>query len=131
MEPQEKKNFFIAFIFPFTFVLLLWAIKGVELYFELDFSKWGILPRTSEGLLGVFFAPLIHGDLNHLFNNSVPLLVLGWALFYFYKSLAFRVFFLSYFLSGLYTWISARMNYHIGASGVVYALFGFLFISGF
>lgn len=131
MEVQEKKKFLAAIMFPLLFVGLLWSIKGVELYFELDFSRWGILPRTAKGLVGVFLAPLIHGDVNHLFNNSIPLLVLGWALFYFYKSLAFRLILWSYLLSGLYTWISARTNYHIGASGLVYALFGFLFISGF
>ncbi|MEX2380025.1 MAG: rhomboid family intramembrane serine protease [Vicingaceae bacterium] len=131
MEAQEKKKFLAALMFPALFVALLWLIKAIELQFDLDFSAWGIYPRTITGLLGVIFAPLIHGDLNHLFNNSIPLLVLGWALFYFYKSVAFRLILWSYLLSGLYTWISARTNYHIGASGLVYALFGFLFISGF
>lgn len=131
MEAQEKKKFLAALMFPALFVVLLWIIKGIELQFDLDFSSWGIYPRSAKGLLGVIFAPLIHGNLNHLFNNSIPLLVLGWALFYFYKSVAFRLILWSYLLSGLYTWISARTNYHIGASGLVYALFGFLFISGF
>jgi membrane associated rhomboid family serine protease len=79
----------------------------------------------------VLFSPLIHDDFKHLFNNSVPLLILGWALFYFYKSIALRVVFWSYLLAGIYTWISARTSYHIGASGLVYSLFGFIFISGF
>ena len=52
-------------------------------------------------------------------------------MFYFYRSLAPKVILLSFLLAGLYTWISARTAYHIGASGLVYALFGFLFISGF
>ena len=81
MEVQEKKKFFAALMFPLLFVLLLWSIKGIEVYFGLDFSSLGILPRTAKGLVGVFLAPLIHGDVNHLFNNSIPLLVLGWALF--------------------------------------------------
>jgi membrane associated rhomboid family serine protease len=76
-------------------------------------------------------APFIHGDWNHVFNNSIPLLILGWAMFYFYRSLAPKVILYSFLLAGLYTWISARPAYHIGASGLVYALFGFLFISGF
>ena len=52
-------------------------------------------------------------------------------MFYFYRSLAPKAILLSFFLAGIYTWISARSAYHIGASGLVYALFGFLFISGF
>lgn len=83
------------------------------------------------GLRGILFSPLIHSDLKHLFNNSIPLLVLGASLYYFYKELAFRLFFYSWMLSGLYTWISARYAMHIGASGLVYALFGFLLVSGF
>jgi|SRR5690554_3588773 len=131
MEVHERKRFLYALLFPALFVALLWLIKGVELQFDLSFGKWGILPRNFMGLRGVLFSPLIHGDIKHLFNNSVPLLILGWALFYFYRSLAFRVVFWTYLLSGLYTWISARTNYHIGASGLVYSLFGFIFISGF
>jgi membrane associated rhomboid family serine protease len=93
--------------------------------------RFGILPREFSGLKGVLLSPFIHGDWNHVFNNSLPLLILGWAMFYFYRSLAPKVILLSFLLAGLYTWISARTAYHIGASGLVYALFGFLFISGF
>jgi membrane associated rhomboid family serine protease len=131
MENREKRKFLRAFILPFFFVSLLWIVKGIEVYFDWNFTSWGIKPRDFTGLRGVLFSPFIHGDLNHLFNNSVPLLILGWALFYFYKKIALRVVFWSYLLAGLYTWISARTSYHIGASGLVYSLFGFIFISGF
>ncbi|MAY82970.1 MAG: rhomboid family intramembrane serine protease [Flavobacteriales bacterium] len=127
----EKRKLFFSMIYPTLFVVALWIIKGIELQFDLDFGKYGILPRNLEGLRGVLLAPLIHANLEHLTNNSVPLLLLGTALFYFYRSLAFRIIILSYLLSSLYTWISARYSYHIGASGVVYALFAFLLVSGF
>ena len=127
----EKRKLFFSMIYPTLFVVALWIIKGIEIQFDLDFGKYGILPRNLEGLKGVLLAPLIHANLEHLTNNSVPLLLLGTALFYFYRSLAFRIIILSYLLSSLYTWISARYSYHIGASGVVYALFAFLLISGF
>jgi len=98
---------------------------------DLDFSSYGILPGKVSGLRGILFSPFIHGDFNHLINNSFPLLILGTALFYFYRSIAFRIVFWSYLLAGFYTWIAARQSYHIGASGLVYALFGFILISGF
>lgn len=128
---MEKKKLFFSFLYPSLFVAVLWIIKLAEIEFDLDLGKLGILPRDFNGLKGVVFSPLIHGDWNHLINNSIPLFILGSILFYFYKAVAFRVLFLSYVLAGLYTWISARHSYHIGASGLVYALFGFLFISGF
>ena len=131
MEKAEKKKFFYSFLFPALFVALLWIIHGIAFYAKIELTSFGILPRSLDGLKGILFSPLIHGDLNHLFNNSVPLILLGWALFYFYRQVAFKVAFWSYILAGFYTWISARTSYHIGASGLVYALFGFLFISGF
>lgn len=131
MENAERKRFFSSIFFPFLFVVLLWIIKGVEVQVDLDFSSYGILPGKVSGLRGILFSPFIHGDFNHLINNSFPLLILGTALFYFYRSIAFRIVFWSYLLAGFYTWIAARQSYHIGASGLVYALFGFILISGF
>ncbi len=131
MDNFEKKKFIYSAVFPFIFILILILVKTVELYFDTSFVRYGILPREFSGLKGVLLAPFIHGDWNHVFNNSVPLLILGWAMFYFYRSLAPKAILLSFFLAGIYTWISARSAYHIGASGLVYALFGFLFISGF
>ena len=51
-------------------------------------------------------------------------------LFYFYRPIAARVFFLSYFIHGFWLWFFARSSYHIGASGLIYALGAFLFTSG-
>jgi membrane associated rhomboid family serine protease len=51
-------------------------------------------------------------------------------LFYFYPSIAFKVFFLSYFIHGFWLWFFGRESYHIGASGIVYSLSAFLFVSG-
>lgn len=127
----EKRRIFFSLLFPFFMVAILWVVKGLEYYNQLDFGIYGILPRTAIGLRGIFLAPFIHADINHLVNNSVPIFFLGTALFYFYRPIAWRVLLLSFLLTSLYTWISARYNYHIGASGIVYALFSFLLLSGF
>ena len=52
------------------------------------------------------------------------------SLFYFYKDIAFKILLYGLILSGLLTWIIARPSYHIGASGIVYLLFSFVFFSG-
>lgn len=124
MDKELKKIVYSAF-FPFLFVFVLWIIKGIELYFELDFSDFGILPLNAEGLRGVIFSPLLHGDLKHLMSNTAPLLVLGWGLFYFYRRIAYPVFFLSWLITGVWVWAFARENFHIGASTIVYALAAF------
>ena len=83
-------------------------------------------------MLGIIFSPLIHSssDHNHIINNSVPFLILSWALFYFYSPVAWRVLFFSWVFTGLLVWFFARDAYHIGLSGVIYSLLFFLFFSG-
>ena len=115
---------------PFLLLLFVWMIYIVELTFDLNFNKYGIYPKSITGLRGVLFSPFIHGDTNHLLNNSAPLGVLTACLLFFYKEVAWKVLVIGTLLSGVMTWCIARENYHIGASGVIYLLFSFIFFSG-
>lgn len=114
-----------------SFVFLIWLVKIIEYSFELDFSGFGILPRTLKGSVGIITAPLIHGDVFHLLSNTFPILVLGVGLFYFYNRIALPVIILIYLITGFWVWIAARDAYHVGASGLVYGLLSFLLLSGF
>jgi membrane associated rhomboid family serine protease len=98
--------------------------------FDVSWYRFGINPRTWEGLNGILFSPFIHRDAGHLYSNSIPLLVLSWCLFFFYKDLGYFVFPFLWLLSGLFTWLIGRDSYHIGASGLIYSLSFFLFLSG-
>lgn len=102
----------------------------IEIKYSLNFTKYGILPRKMDGLKGVIFSPFIHSDTNHLFNNSIPLGVLFSALIYFYKDVFLKIIVFGGIFTGLLTWVIAREAYHIGASGIVYLLFSFVFFSG-
>jgi len=75
----------LTIAFPMYFVLLLWIIFWFEMKFGFNFAKYGLYPRTFSGLKGILISPFIHGDLKHLFNNSVPIFVLLMTLFYFYR----------------------------------------------
>jgi len=66
-----------------------------------------------------------------LANNSIPFYVLAVALFYFYKNIAFRIFFLTMIVTNIWLWGFGRPSFHIGASGWLYALFFFISVSGF
>ena len=96
----------------------------------MSFSSLGILPRTLKGTIGIITGPLIHGDIFHLVSNTLPIILLGIMLFYFYHKIAIEVFIWIYLVSGFWTWLLARDAYHIGASGVVYGMASFLFFSG-
>jgi membrane associated rhomboid family serine protease len=115
---------------PLFFVLFLWFVYWLEIRYDFDFVENGILPRTFSGLQGIFFSPFIHADLGHLYNNSVPLLILLAALQFFYPKQALAVVGYGILLSGVLTWMIGRENYHIGASGLVYVLVSFIFFKG-
>jgi membrane associated rhomboid family serine protease len=125
-----RKKLFLSMIIPGIFVFLMWLVKIVEVLFEIDLSRFGIYPLSARGLPGILFSPFIHANLQHLFNNSLPLFFLSVALFYFYSELALKVFIWNYFITGLLVWTGGREAWHIGASGLVYGLASFLFFSG-
>ncbi|WP_432411618.1 rhomboid family intramembrane serine protease [Rasiella sp. SM2506] len=116
--------------YPLLFVFIAWVVFWIETRFKINLNYLGILPQKAEGLRGIFLAPFIHSSLKHLFNNSIPLLVLGSALFYFYRNIRWKIFFLGFLLTGLLTWLIGRPALHIGGSGIVYLLASFLFFKG-
>lgn len=129
-EAFYRKKFFLSLIIPGILVFLMWLTRIIEILFEIDLVHLGIYPLSLKGLPGILFSPFIHEDFRHLFNNSLPLLMLSVALFYFYSEIAFRIFSITYILTGMLVWLGGREAWHIGASGLVYGLASFLFFSG-
>lgn len=126
----EHIKFRYAVYMVISFVAILWVIKAIELAGDFSFSNLGILPRTLKGAVGIITGPLVHGDIFHLISNTLPILLLGILLFYFYHRIAVEIFIWIYLVTGFWTWILARSAYHIGASGIVYGMASFLFFSG-
>ena len=127
---MKNKRLFNVLKIPLLFVTLMWIVKLIELYFGTTFYAHGVLPRSISGLQGILFSPFIHQDFSHLLNNTYPLVILGGMLFYFYKKLGLQIFLWLFFIAGIWLWAIGRPNFHIGASGVVYALASFIFFSG-
>lgn len=115
---------------PLRLCFFMWLVFTIEFYLRLDLGNFGIYPRDLYGLIGVFTAPLLHGSFNHLMSNTIPLLVLGGALYFFYPRLASNVFLQAYFFTNMLVWIFGRSYIHIGASGLVYAIASFLVFFG-
>ena len=126
----EFKRIVYALYTPLVLVVILWLIHVFQWNLNANWAHLGIYPRASHGLIGIITGPLIHGDLEHLFSNTVPLLILGWCLFYFYKDLGYLVLPVVWIGTGLITWFIGRESWHIGASGLIYGLSFFLFFSG-
>ncbi len=131
MNDQEQFNYSTGVVgYPILFVLIIWIVFWFEVRFGFDFYYLGVFPRTLGGLKGILFSPFIHGDIEHLYHNTIPLLVLSMALFYFYRKVAWKVIIYGIILSGLLTWCLGRPSYHIGASGLIYVLMSFILFKG-
>ncbi|MCA6067015.1 rhomboid family intramembrane serine protease [Chryseobacterium sp. RG1] len=98
-----------------------------------------IIPLLPEGLVGIITSPLLHGNIDHIVGNSIPIAILMFLLYQFYPLVANKVFILGWVSTGLLLWILPPIDIltgdymytcTIGASGVVYVLAFFLFFSG-
>jgi membrane associated rhomboid family serine protease len=125
---RARANFRLAALISLGFVALLWLIP--LLGWGLDLQRFGIRPREWIGLPGILAAPLLHADFDHLLANSLPLVVLGTAIFHLYPRSAFRVLPAVYFGPGILVWLFARDGNHLGASGIIYGLVSFVFVAG-
>ena len=130
MNTIEKKKILSTLFIPFLFLILMWLVKIIELNFQISFVRYGIFPQTIDGLKGILFSPFIHKDFTHLINNSYPILILGGMLFAIYHKIATQLFIWLYFIAGFWLWVIGRPSFHIGASGLIYALASFLLVSG-
>jgi membrane associated rhomboid family serine protease len=130
-----KRNLYDALVFPVALVAVMALIEGSKhwgsgpapTYYEL-----GLFPRRISGLSGILTAPLIHGGWGHLFSNSGPLLVLLGITLFFYHRVAFLATALIWLVSGVLVWLFSVQSgaSHIGSSGVVFGLAGFVVGSG-
>lgn len=128
----ERKKFLGSLVIPLIIVTIMWVVKTIEWSFGIYLGRFGITPHTARGLIGIFTLPFLHGNWEHLLSNTIPIIVLGTALYYCYPSLANRVMLITYLGSGLLTWcIGDPSTTHIGASALVYGLNLFLITSGF
>lgn len=117
---QENAPFLLKFIG------LLWLIHLVNWATKYHLNALGIRPRTGCGLLGIIFAPFLHGHFNHIFFNTIPLFVLGSLVLANGYTLFYTVSIITILLGGLLTWTFGRKAVHIGASTLVMGYFGYL-----
>jgi membrane associated rhomboid family serine protease len=127
---DEEKRMTRSLMVPLFIIVLMWAVRIIQTIGGYNLSFLGIYPLSWKGLPGIITTPFIHGDFSHLLANTVPLLVLGSALFYFYRDMAFRILLMIWLFTGFWVWIGAREAWHIGASGIVYGLAAFILVSG-
>lgn len=127
---RARGNFVLAFKIAAGFLIVVWAVFGFDQLFELNLIRFGLRPRDGMGLLGLATTPLLHFDLSHIVSNSLPLLIGATLMLYLFPNASLRALPLIFIGSSALAWIFARDNIHIGASGLVYGILAFVFVSG-
>ena len=94
-------------------------------------NYFGIIPRTTSGLIGILVSPFLHASPAHLTANASALLVLLFILFLNRKYRGEETLLLIWFGSGFGTWLIGRPSIHIGASSIIYGLIVYLIAAGF
>ena len=109
---------------------VMWVVEIINGFIGHQLSVWGILPRTTPGLIGIPLSPFLHGSFNHVLSNTIPFLVLGGlvALRGSQKLVGVSLFIVV--VGGLAVWLIGRSAIHVGASGLVFGYFGYLVASG-
>ncbi len=111
-------------------VLLAW-IKFFEHLTGQPFDGLALRPHVIPGLIGILTAPLLHGSLDHLASNALPLLILGTLAGGLYPRATVRALPLIWIGSGIGVWfIGEAGSAHIGASGIAHGLMFLVFTLG-
>jgi membrane associated rhomboid family serine protease len=109
---------------------VMWGEEIVDLFLDQSLNRLGIVPRTLNGLLHIPLAPFLHVGFGHLISNTIFLVILGWLVLLRETRHYVAVFAASTLLGGLGVWLFGREGNHLGASGVVYGLMGYLLLAG-
>ena len=105
--------------FLFFWVLLAWVIHLINVTLNRALMVFGILPRHPLGLIGIITSPLIHGNINHLAQNSIFFLGLGGLVLTQGLNTFVIVSIGIILLSGTLLWLLGRKASHIGASSLI------------
>lgn len=129
----------LAVLMPVLMLMAMWMMFFFQQLGFFSGCRGAIIPLVPAGLKGVLFSPLLHGDTQHIINNSLPMAVFLFLLFQFYSKAAMNVFLTGWVSVGLLVWLMPPLDIFtqeirsvciIGASGLIYYLAFYLFFSG-
>lgn len=127
---NHLKRLKLSAVVPLILIFIMLMVELLRQTLPLDLTMLGVHPRHADGVVGILTHVFVHSSWRHLLVNSLPLFFLAWCLNYFYKDWSFVIFGVVWVMTGALTFAIGRDGWHVGASGIIYALFAFLFFSG-
>jgi membrane associated rhomboid family serine protease len=119
------------------FIAAIWAIFLLDLLLPWDLSlRFALVPRSVDGLFGIVTMPFLHGGFRHVLSNTLPLIILL-TLLAGSKVRSWEIVAVLIVVSGVLLWLfgnatgpNGQRLGHVGASGLVFGLVGYLIGSG-
>ena len=114
------------------FLAIEWIIQIVNaVLFGNDLGQFGIHPLDFNGIWGIFTAPLLHANFEHLIGNSVPGAVFCFLIGLSGRKAWWEVTIIVVLIAGVGTWLlGGPGTSHIGASGLIYGWLTYLIVRG-
>ena len=108
---EEKGNWTTSILTAVLFTAVIWLVYWINShYYHMGLNYYGVHPRETMGLGGIVSSVFLHGNLDHLYSNSAPLLVLVWGIVYFYRKLALKVILFIVLFGGFWLWLRRRRS---------------------
>ncbi len=112
-------------------VAVMWAVEIVNALDSYRLDSDGIVPRSFSHIYGIVFAPFLHASFGHLLSNTVPFVILGFAIALAGAARLLLVSLIVALVSGAGTWLTAPSgSVTVGASGVVFGYATYLISRG-
>lgn len=124
---KVRKNLQLSLVI----VTVLWLVYFINFVIPVDLRLYGLRPRQFVGLWGILCSPFLHGNLNHLIANTGALFILLLVSLSFSRKLTAIAISVIALAGGGLVWIFGQPNtVHIGSSGIIFGLLGFLLFIG-
>lgn len=118
---------------PLVLILIgsLWVVQFINAATGYYFNRFGILPRSVRGIVGIVLCPFLHASFEHLFLNSLFLFALINMVLPYGLTVFVEVTLIIVFGGGVLVWLFGRRAIHIGASGLAMGYWGFLLLAAY
>ena len=128
---ERRSTWALAGLLSLGFVALLWALEIVDAANGHALDNYGVTPRSEDGLVGILFAPLLHGGWGHLEGNTLPVLVLGFLVLLGDVARGLAATAVIWLVSGVGVWLVSPPNtLTLGASVLVFGWLVYLILRG-
>jgi membrane associated rhomboid family serine protease len=130
-QPRKSVSFGQQLRLAFQLFLIMAVVEVINMVSGRFLNQFGLIPRETMGLIGIVTSPFIHGNLTHFLGNMPPLLLFTVLVLEHGRTRFWLASIGIVILGGAGVWLFGRASIHIGASGLVFGYFGYLFVAGF